>query len=275
MSRSRCGSSFSATRSRAIKYIHPVSARYSGRGDADIHLSGQALRHARRPHRIGVCEHQGGTGPAALAASARGQAAGGPAAGGPDAVRPGDDSGGRLLQRHRELRPAHGGPEAGGTALYADRLFPGGFSAVYRRIARDDPADSGDVCRRPQPQRGAGGAWVSAAQRMDNRPLRFEEFQERWKQVVFVSATPAPYELELCEGEVVEQIIRPTGLVDPEIFVHPATRPDPHLMGQDREAGGGRRAGAGDDADQAAGGGSVELSEGQGHSAAGICTARS
>ena len=67
---------------------------------------------------------------------------------------------------------------------------------------------------------------------MDNRPLRFEEFQQRWKQVVFVSATPAPYELELCEGEVVEQIIRPTGLVDPEIFVHPASDQINHLMEQ-------------------------------------------
>jgi excinuclease ABC subunit B len=67
---------------------------------------------------------------------------------------------------------------------------------------------------------------------LDNRPLRFEEFQDRWKQVVFVSATPAPYELELCEGEVVEQIIRPTGLVDPEIFVHPASDQINHLMGQ-------------------------------------------
>ncbi|MDH4201926.1 MAG: excinuclease ABC subunit UvrB [Phycisphaerae bacterium] len=67
---------------------------------------------------------------------------------------------------------------------------------------------------------------------MDNRPLRFEEFQQRWKQVVFVSATPAPYELELCEGEVVEQIIRPTGLVDPEIFVHPASDQINHLLEQ-------------------------------------------
>lgn len=67
---------------------------------------------------------------------------------------------------------------------------------------------------------------------LDNRPLRFEEFQERWKQVVFVSATPAPYELQLCEGEVVEQIIRPTGLVDPEIFVHPASDQINHLMGE-------------------------------------------
>ncbi|MCE5185267.1 MAG: excinuclease ABC subunit UvrB [Planctomycetaceae bacterium] len=67
---------------------------------------------------------------------------------------------------------------------------------------------------------------------LDNRPLRFEEFQERWKNVVFVSATPSPYELQLCEGEVVEQIIRPTGLVDPEIFVHPATDQIRHLMEQ-------------------------------------------
>lgn len=65
---------------------------------------------------------------------------------------------------------------------------------------------------------------------LDNRPLRFEEFQQRWKQVIFVSATPGPFELDLCDGEVVEQIIRPTGLVDPEIFVHPASEQIPHLM---------------------------------------------
>ncbi|MEJ5260175.1 MAG: excinuclease ABC subunit UvrB [Anaerohalosphaeraceae bacterium] len=67
---------------------------------------------------------------------------------------------------------------------------------------------------------------------LDNRPLRFEEFQERWKYVIFVSATPAPYELQLCGGQVVEQIIRPTGLVDPEIFVHPASDQIPHLIGE-------------------------------------------
>jgi excinuclease ABC subunit B len=50
---------------------------------------------------------------------------------------------------------------------------------------------------------------------LDNRPMRFEEFEAMWKQVVFVSATPAAYELERTSGEVVEQIIRPTGLVDP------------------------------------------------------------
>ncbi|MDI6450598.1 excinuclease ABC subunit UvrB [Anaerobaca lacustris] len=65
---------------------------------------------------------------------------------------------------------------------------------------------------------------------LDNRPLRFEEFKESWSQVVFVSATPAPFELELCNHEVVEQIIRPTGLLDPEIFVHPAGNQVEHLL---------------------------------------------
>jgi excinuclease ABC subunit B len=56
---------------------------------------------------------------------------------------------------------------------------------------------------------------------IDNRPLRFEEFEERVGQRVYVSATPAPHELRVAEGEVVEQVIRPTGLMDPEIEVRP------------------------------------------------------
>jgi len=57
---------------------------------------------------------------------------------------------------------------------------------------------------------------------LDNRPLKFEELEGMWKQVLFVSATPAPYELERAGGEIVEQIIRPTGLVDPEVEVRAA-----------------------------------------------------
>jgi excinuclease ABC subunit B len=56
---------------------------------------------------------------------------------------------------------------------------------------------------------------------LDNRPLTFEEFEHRVNQVVYVSATPGPYELTKSEGVVVEQIIRPTGLVDPEIEIRP------------------------------------------------------
>ena len=70
---------------------------------------------------------------------------------------------------------------------------------------------------------------------LDNRPLRFEEFHAMWNQVLFVSATPGGYELEQTGGEVVEQVIRPTGLVDPEIEVHPARGQVPHLLAAVKE----------------------------------------
>jgi len=57
---------------------------------------------------------------------------------------------------------------------------------------------------------------------LDNRPLSFAEFEARVPQVIYVSATPGPYELEKTQGRVVEQIIRPTGLVDPQVEVRPA-----------------------------------------------------
>lgn len=57
---------------------------------------------------------------------------------------------------------------------------------------------------------------------MDNRPLKFEEFEAMLNQVIFVSATPAEYELQLSDGVVVEQLIRPTGLLDPQIEVRPS-----------------------------------------------------
>jgi len=65
---------------------------------------------------------------------------------------------------------------------------------------------------------------------LDNRPLRFEEFETMWDKVIFVSATPAPYELEKSGGQVVEQIIRPTGLLDPVIHVESARGQVPHLL---------------------------------------------
>ncbi len=65
---------------------------------------------------------------------------------------------------------------------------------------------------------------------LDNRPLKYEEFEQMWNQVIFVSATPGKIELELTGGEFVEQVIRPTGLVDPIIEVHPAQGQVPHLL---------------------------------------------
>ena len=70
---------------------------------------------------------------------------------------------------------------------------------------------------------------------MDNRPLKFEEWEAKARQIVFVSATPADYEMEKTGGEVVEQVIRPTGLLDPVIEVIPALGQVNHLLGQIRE----------------------------------------
>lgn len=70
---------------------------------------------------------------------------------------------------------------------------------------------------------------------MDNRPLKFEEWESRINQVVYVSATPGDYELEKTGGEVVEQIIRPTGLLDPVVEVVPASGQIAHLLEQVRE----------------------------------------
>jgi excinuclease ABC subunit B len=70
---------------------------------------------------------------------------------------------------------------------------------------------------------------------LDNRPLSFEEFEHRVGQVVCVSATPGPYELTKTGGEVVEQIIRPTGLIDPEIEVRPTRSQVDDLLGEIRQ----------------------------------------
>ena len=69
---------------------------------------------------------------------------------------------------------------------------------------------------------------------LDNRPLRFEEFEGLTKQLVYVSATPGPYELRESKEQVVEQIVRPTGLLDPEIEVRPARRQVDDLLGEIR-----------------------------------------
>ena len=69
---------------------------------------------------------------------------------------------------------------------------------------------------------------------LDNRPLKFDEWEQKIGRVVFVSATPGPYELQQTHGEFVEQVIRPTGLLDPEIEVSPARTQVPHLLEQIR-----------------------------------------
>jgi excinuclease ABC subunit B len=67
---------------------------------------------------------------------------------------------------------------------------------------------------------------------LDNRPLKFEEFEQKVNQIIYVSATPSEYELEKCRGKIVEQVIRPTGLIDPEIEVKPAAHQVDDLLGE-------------------------------------------
>ncbi len=69
---------------------------------------------------------------------------------------------------------------------------------------------------------------------VDNRPLRFEEFEERIKNVIFVSATPGSYELKKSGEQIVEQIVRPTGLIDPVVTIRPAETQVDDLLGEIR-----------------------------------------
>ena len=70
---------------------------------------------------------------------------------------------------------------------------------------------------------------------LDNRPMRFDEWEEKTEQVIFITATPADYELDRCRGEVVELINRPTGLLDPVVEVKPAVGQVPDLTEEIRE----------------------------------------
>lgn len=70
---------------------------------------------------------------------------------------------------------------------------------------------------------------------LDNRPLKFEEFEKKINKCIFVSATPAEYELQNSKNNIVEQIIRPTGLLDPEIIVKPVTNQVDDLIGEIRK----------------------------------------
>jgi excinuclease ABC subunit B len=70
---------------------------------------------------------------------------------------------------------------------------------------------------------------------LDNRPLKFEEFEAKVKQVIYVSATPADYELDKCQGVVVEQVVRPTGLMDPVVHVRPVRDQVDDLLGEIRK----------------------------------------
>ncbi len=96
-----------------------------------------------------------------------------------------------------------------------------GFPDDHRRVARHDPPNRGDVPRRPVPQGTLIEHGFRLPSALDNRPLQFREYEERVGPVLYVSATPAPYEIKASRKRIIEQIIRPTGLIDPEIEIRP------------------------------------------------------
>jgi excinuclease ABC subunit B len=131
--------------------------------------------------------------------------------------------GGRLLQagieNYSRTCPAASPGEPPPTLF---DYLPRRRAAVRRREPRDRAAARRHVQRRPRAQGDAGRVRLPPALALDNRPLKFEEFGRKMRRSVFVSATPAPTRAH--RRQVVEQVVRPTGLVDPEVEVRPARR---------------------------------------------------
>ena len=104
-------------------------------------------------------------------------------------------------------------------------LFPARFFNLHRREPPDGAPSAGHVPRRPSAKIHLVDYGFRLPSALDNRPLMFEEFQKHQNQTVYVSATPNEFELDEAHGVVVEQVVRPTGLLDPEVEVRPANSP--------------------------------------------------
>ena len=141
----------------------------------------------------------------------------------------------RLLPRHRELRAASDRPRARGAAADAARLPADDALLIVDESHQTVPQIRGMYFgdRSRKEVLVAYGFRLPSA--LDNRPLNFAEWEARVGQVVFVSATPGPYELAKAQGVVVEQIIRPTGLIDPPIDVRPVKGQVDDLLQEIRE----------------------------------------
>ena len=164
-----------------------------------------------------------------------GQAGGSPAALSAHHVRFGDDPPDRILPRHRELFAPFFRPSSRRSAAYLLDYLPHDHLIFLDESHQTAPQLQGmyhgDRSRK-QVLVNYGFRLPSA---LDNRPLTFQEFENRVNQAIYVSATPGPYELTKAAGVVVEQIIRPTGLVDPQVEVRPIKGQVDDLLHQIRE----------------------------------------
>ena len=156
-------------------------------------------------------------------------------------VRPRDAQGARLLQRDRELLADPRRPRRRHASVHAARLLPDDFVVFvdesHQTVPQIGGMYEGDRSRK-QTLVDFGFRLPSA---LDNRPLRFDEFLRKVPQIVFVSATPGPFELRN-STVVAEQLIRPTGIVDPDVDLRATKNQIDDLLGEirTREAAGER-----------------------------------
>ena len=151
-----------------------------------------------------------------------------------DDVRPRDARADGILPRHRELQPASVGRNEGDPPPTLLDYFPDDFLVIldesHITVPQLGAMFKGDRSRK-ETLVEHGFRMPSA---LDNRPLRFAEWEKRVGQVVHVSATPGDWEIEQARGVVVEQVIRPTGLLDPQLHVRPTKHQVDDLLGEIR-----------------------------------------
>ena len=153
-----------------LTIVDPLTGEQLERADRGHRLPRHALRRRRRAHAQGRRRHRGRAAGAPGLLRAGGQAAGGAAAAHAHPVRPGDDPGGRVLQRHRELLDAHRRPHVRRAAVHAARLLPGRLAARHRREPRGRAPAPRPVRGGPQPQGPARRARLPVAERPGQPP---------------------------------------------------------------------------------------------------------
>ena len=164
-------------------------------------------------------------------------------------LRHGDASRDGLLQRHRELLAHLARQRARSDAQLPAGLLPGRLPLLPRRVPHVAPAGPGDVRGRSLPQAEPRRLRFPPAERPRQPAAAHRRVPRQGPQIVFVSATPGKFELANSVN-IAEQIIRPTGLVDPQIEVRPDGRPDRRSHERDPHEGGQAAARPGDDPDQ-------------------------
>ena len=217
----------------------------------EVALRDAARRAARAPSRPSRRSSTSGR----ASARAGGQAARGAAAAPADDVRPRDDARDRLLPRHRELlAPPHRAAARASRRRRCSTTCRTTPSSIIDESHQTVPQVRGMYARRPLAQGSAGRLRLPPAVGARQPAARTSRSgRQRVGQVVYVSATPGPYELQKAGGVVVEQIIRPTGLIDPPIDVRPVKGQVDDLLAEIRDRAGRERARAGHHADQAHG----------------------